>query len=180
MEKKPFELEVVSVRLVKEAPMLSSRRIQSPLDAVEILGELLCELDREVLCVVNINTAKNPINCHFASMGALSQAIANPREIFKAAILSNAASMILMHNHPSGSLNPSAEDTRITDCIQQIGALMGIPLLDHIIVGARNDREYFSFHEKGLIKSSVHQLQSDYKELSFESNCFAAEEGRGR
>lgn len=87
-----------------------------------------------------------------ASVGSLNQSLVSPREIFKTSILSNAANMLLIHNHPSGSLNPSKDDIEITDRLIQLTDLMGIPLLDHIIVGG-NNIEYFSMREKGLMIS---------------------------
>ena len=89
--KNPFSLDVVSVRLVKDAPVMSGHPITSPEDAVLLLGKHLCEMDREVVCVINLKADGTPINCHFASIGTLDQAMAHPREIFKASILSNAA-----------------------------------------------------------------------------------------
>lgn len=94
-----FKLNVVSVRLVKEAPILSDIKISNPEAAVQVLGKYLCEMDREVLCVVNLKSDNTPINCTMASMGSLNQSIVSPREIFKASILSNAAHMLLIHNH---------------------------------------------------------------------------------
>ena len=88
-EKNPFNLDVVSVRLVKDAPIMSGHPITKPEDAVLLLGKHLCEMDREVLCVINMKTDGTPINCHFASIGCLNESMAHPREIFKASILSN-------------------------------------------------------------------------------------------
>jgi len=99
MPKKVFKLDVVSVRLVKDASILSEMKIDSPMVAVHALGELLSEMDREVICVVNLKADSTPINCHFASVGAINHAISHPRELFKSAILSNAASMIMLHCH---------------------------------------------------------------------------------
>ena len=93
------QMDVVSLRLVKNAPLLSDKPICSPEDAVELLGKYMCELDREVVCVVNLRTDGMPVNCNFVSMGAVNESIAHPREIFKSAILSNATSMIIIHNH---------------------------------------------------------------------------------
>lgn len=180
MDQNPFELEVVSVRLVKDAPILSEQSVKTPMAAVSLLGELLSDMDREVVCVVNLRSDGVPINCHFASMGALGYAVVEPRELFKAAILSNAASMILLHNHPSTSLQPSREDIRITDCILQLGQLMGIPLTDHIIVGACNNKEYFSFREKELIKNTAQVYATDYRDLSFHGSLQVAEGGKAR
>ena len=103
-KKNPFKLEVVSVRLVKDAPLFSDHRITSPQDAVKVVGDFLCEMDREVLCVINLRADGTPINCNIVSMGAVNQTIAEPRELFKASILSNAVQMLMMHNHPSGNL----------------------------------------------------------------------------
>ena len=95
--KNDFKLDVVSVRLVKDAPLLSERRIISPEDAVDVVGKMLCEMDREVVCVVNLKGDNTPINCHIASIGAVNQTMAHPRELLKSSILSNAANIILLH-----------------------------------------------------------------------------------
>jgi len=95
----PFQLDVVSVRLVRDAPLFSEQKITSPESAIAVVGEFLCEMDREVVCVINLKSDGTPINCNFASMGAINQAIVEPRELFKSAILSNAAQMIMVHNH---------------------------------------------------------------------------------
>lgn len=170
------QLEVVSVRLVKEAPLLSCHKICSPEDAVAVVGELLCELDREVVCVINLKSDGTPINCHFASMGAVNESIACPRELFKSSILSNAAAMVLLHNHPSGELHPSKTDTAVTDKMLKLSQLMGIPLHDHVIVGGDN-KTYFSFREKGLLKNPHISCCTDYKELQFDVPL-VAERGR--
>ena len=96
----PYKLDVVSIRLVKDAPLYSGHSIKRPLDAVTLVGEQLCEMDREVLCVINLCSDGKPINCSFVSVGALDQTVAHPREILKTSILSNAAKIMLIHNHP--------------------------------------------------------------------------------
>ena len=173
-----FKLDVISVRLVKDAPIMSGHRIVSPQDAVDVIGKQLCEMDREVLCVINLKADNTPINCHFASIGALNQTLAHPRELFKSSILSNAASMILLHCHPSSSLQPSKEDTILTDRMIKLCHLIGIPLLDHIIVGGDNSR-YFSFKEKGLLSNQNHIFNLDYHSIDFETPMIA-EKGRKR
>ena len=178
-EKNPFNLDVVSVRLVKDAPIMSGHPITNPEDAVLLLGKHLCEMDREVLCVINMKTDGTPINCNIASMGAINQAIVEPREIFKSAILSNAAAMIMVHNHPSGNLEPSKEDTMITDRILTLSAYMGIPLKDHVIVGGDNSA-YFSFKEKELLKMPKVSLTQNYHYLNFGQSAMVAERGKSR
>ena len=83
------------------------------------------------------------------SVGSLTASVVHPREVFKLAIQQTAASMILVHNHPSGDPNPSREDINITNRLVQVGKLMDIPVLDHIILG---DNKYISLKEKGVIK----------------------------
>ena len=148
----PFELEVVSIRLVKDAPICLGHPITKPEDAVELVGKYLCEMDREVLCVINLKTDGTPINCNIVSIGAIDETVAHPREIFKSAILSNAHSMMLIHNHPSGNLTPSTSDIQTTARMQELGELMGISLVDHIITGRNGN--YYSFRDKGEFPDS--------------------------
>lgn len=92
---------------------------------------------------------KNRIKCmDLVSIGSLNQSIVHPREVFKTACLSNAAAIILIHQHPTGDPTPSSEDISITRRLKEAGELMGIKVLDHIIVG---DGEYLSFVERGLL-----------------------------
>lgn len=180
MDKKtPFQLNVVSVKLVRDAPILSGNKIINPESAIAAVGEFLCEMDREVVCVINVKTDGTPINCNIVSIGALSQAIIEPRELFKSAILSNAAFIIMVHNHPSGSLYPSKEDTIATDRILKLSSLLGIPLMDHIIVGGDNSR-YFSFKEKELLKMPEMILEKDYHYLNCRDFAMVPERGRSR
>ena len=118
------------------------------------------------------------INVHFASVGSLNEAMAHPRELFKSSILSNAASMMLIHCHPSGNVFPSKADTMMTDRMNKLCELMGIPLIDHIIVGGDN-REFFSFREKGMIDNPKITLSTDYRTLDIKSPL-VAEQGKAR
>ncbi len=175
----PFQLEVVSVRLVRDVPILSEQKITDPESAIAAVGELLSEMDREVVCVINLKSDGTPINCHIASMGAINYALTEPRELLKSAILSNAASMIIVHNHPSFNLKPSKDDTMITDRMLQLSALVGIPLMDHIIVGGDN-AEYFSFKEKGYLKAPDIKLATCYEDIDFQPVPTVPKSGRSR
>ena len=124
------KLEQVSIRLVKGRSLLSNAKIETPEDAINLIGDKMREMDREVLCVLNLQTDGRPINFSIVSIGAVNHCIAEPREIFKSSILSNAASMMLIHN-PSGNLAPSDSDTQITDRMIRLCNLMGIRFLDH-------------------------------------------------
>jgi len=91
---------------------------------------------------------KNRINCvDEVSVGSLNQSIVHPRELFKTALLSSAAAIILIHNHPSGDPDPSREDIEITRRIKDAGEILGVKILDHIIIGS----SYLSFVERGLL-----------------------------
>ena len=81
-------------------------------------------------------------------MGSLTCSIVHPREVFKAAILANAASVIFLHNHPSGSTEPSGDDIEATNMLCKAGAILGINILDHLII---TSNDYFSFKQKELI-----------------------------
>lgn len=167
-QKNLFKLEKVSVRLNKDAPLMSGDPVKAPEDAVKLLGKEMCELDREVVCIINLKADGSPINCTFASMGALDSSVAHPRELLKATILSNASQMILLHNHPSGNLEPSTQDTLLTDRMIKLCDMVGVPLVDHVIVGGDNS-EFFSFREKGKLSSSNlrYDLKSYYKDIEF-------------
>lgn len=181
MANEEYKLEMVSVRLVPDVPLLSERRICSPEDAVHVMGSFLSEMDREVLAVINLKADGKPINGHIASIGALNQTLSHPRELLKTAILSNAASMLILHCHPSGCLEPSEADVELTDRMIELCGLVGIPLLDHIIVGG-GGREYFSFRESSILKEQDVCLQTDYRCLEFASgnDRKAAERGMRR
>ena len=173
-----FKLDVVSIRLVKDAPILSDKRLDSPLSVVSVLGDIMSELDREVICIINLKADNTPINVNFASVGALNEAMAHPRELLKASILSNAASVIMVHCHPSGKLLPSKADTMFTDRMSKVCELVGIPLLDHLIVGGDNNY-FFSYKEKGLIKNERQTYLTDYRDIQLD-NSKVAERGRSR
>ncbi len=162
------QLEMASIRLVKDAPLMSRAPIEKPEDAIALLGDYLSEMDREIICVINLRSDGCPINCSICSMGAIDQAVAHPREIMKTAILSNAATIILLHNHPSGNLTPSKEDTMITDRMAAVCQLLGVPLVDHLIVGG-NNTQYFSFREKGILPMNKVKLEKEYKKLDIDS-----------
>ena len=107
-------------------------------------------MDREVVAIINLKTDGTPINVNFASVGTINGALAEPRELLKSSILSNAANVIMIHNHPSGNLEPSKTDISLTNRMIEVFTLMGIPLLDHVIVGGDN-RSFYSMHEKGIV-----------------------------
>lgn len=96
---KENELQQVGVRLVPEQTLMSDVPMKNPQEAVRVIGEWLGTMDRELFCVVNLQADLRPINMNVVSIGALSQAMVHPREVMKSAILSNAHSIMLIHNH---------------------------------------------------------------------------------
>lgn len=145
-----YKLDQVGIRMVKEPPLYSSEPVNSPEAAVRIIADTLRNYDREVFCVVNLRNDLKPINVNVVSVGTLNASIAHPREILKSTILSNAAAVMLLHNHPSGNLTPSREDIELTARMQEICTMLGTPVQDHIIVG--NDDRYFSFWEQDILQ----------------------------
>lgn len=168
-KRKPYKLDRVAIRMVKEPPLYSEKPMNSPEAAIEVMRDVFREYDREVLCVVNLKTNLQPISLNIASIGAVDQAIAHPRELLKSAILSNAASVILMHLHPSGSLMPSREDVAMTDRMQKAFSLMGINVLDHIILGT-GDR-YYSFRERGEMPVGEPHYTTEVSEIDLKRDC---------
>ena len=141
------KLEQVAIRMVEQPPLYSKEPMNNPDAAIRVMNEFLSQMDRELFCIVNLQADLTPINMNIVSVGSLNEALINPREIFKSAILSNAHSMMLIHNHPSGNLTPSTSDIQTTARMQELGELMGISLVDHIITG--RDGNYYSFRDKG-------------------------------
>lgn len=154
MNSNEFELDVVQIRLVKNAPLYSNEKITSAEKAVEIIGKELSDMDREVVAVVNCRTDLMPINVNFVSMGTLDRALFSPKDIVKSAILSNASTIVLVHNHPSGKTTPSIADVCVTEKMEELCDLIGITLADHVIVGGEDKDNYFSFSKNGLLKGN--------------------------
>ena len=146
------KLEQVAIRMVEQPPLYSNEPMNNPDAAIRVMNEFLSQMDRELFCIVNLQADLTPINMNIVSVGSLNEALINPREIFKSAILSNAHSMMLIHNHPSGNLTPSTSDIQTTARMQELGELMGISLVDHIITGRNGN--YYSFRDKGEFPDS--------------------------
>lgn len=162
-----FKLDTVSVRLVKtREPVTSEEPLSSPDAVVRALAKEMSDYDREVIGVINFNAKMQPINVNFVSAGTLNYSVAHPREILKSAILSNASSMMMIHNHPSQDTTPSEADVMITDRMSQLCELAGIPLVDHIIVGG-NGKEYFSFTEKEAMPVADAHYEKNYMNIHF-------------
>jgi len=141
-------VDIVSLKLVKESSMLYQRRtIRSPRGAYDLVQSVE-EADREHFMVVCLDVKNRPTSINVCHVGSLNESLAHPREVLKTAVLSNAASVLVAHNHPSGDPTPSPEDIEVTQRLAQAGEILGIEVLDHLIVG---DGEFVSLKEKGYM-----------------------------
>lgn len=139
-----------TTRLVREKTFRFAERTQvsSPEDVAKVLIPYFADKDREECLVALVDTANTLIGLAQISVGGLAASIVEPRQVFKVAILANAAAVICLHNHPSGNPEPSREDIRITRQLVGAGKLLGIPLHDHIIVA---ENKFTSLAERGLM-----------------------------
>lgn len=158
-------IKVVNVRLAEAPSLYSTEKVKTSEDAVRVIAGELKQYDREVFAIVNIKSTEQVINPHICSMGTMDATPISPRGVMKAAILSNAAAFIGIHNHPSGNGLPSDEDILITKRLMKCGEILGIRMLDHIIVagetgstfsmfsaGMMNDKSLDEFMKTGEIK----------------------------
>lgn len=157
-----FRIPEVRVQLKENAAgaLWSDTPITSSEEAAAIIGEkFLKYVDREYLILVSLSNALKPLSYNIVSSGSINATLGHPREIIKPILLANAASMMLMHSHPSGETRPSREDIALTHRISAIGDLIEIPLLDHVIVGCGEDAQpYFSFREHDMLRGDDQSL----------------------
>ena len=165
MDSRPFHLDKVAIRMVKEPPLFSEVPINSPQAAVKMMADTLKDYDREVFAIINFRPDLKPINVNFVSMGALDQSLVHPREAIKSMVLSNAASVMMVHNHTTGAVFPSKDDVAVTDRMAQLCSMLRIKLLDHVIVGPGND--YYSFQEKGILPVPNLKYETNIEQLEF-------------
>lgn len=142
-------VNIVSISMNKHSSFLFKKRsVTSPVDAANLFRYYMGTPDRENFVVLCLNTKNEPTNIHTAHIGSINSSVAHPREILKTAILSNSSSIIVCHNHPSGTLTPSEEDIDFTNRLNDACEIMGINLTDHIILG--HNKDFLSLKEKGV------------------------------
>ena len=143
---------LAAVELGRRLAMKEAARrtiVHGPADAAHYAMPRLRFESKEHFAVLLLNTKNHVLAMPVISVGTLSASIVHPREVFQAAISHAAASMILVHNHPSGDPTPSSEDIAVTRRMVEAGKVMDIPVLDHIILG---DDKFISLKEKGMIQ----------------------------
>ncbi len=126
-----------------------SRMIDGARSAAAILRPIIKDADREYFVVLALSSRRHCIGAEIVSIGTLSASLVHPREVFKPAILLNAAAVVVAHNHPSGDCTPSAEDRDVTRRLTRAGELLGIPVADHVIIGEGDT--FYSFREHGIL-----------------------------
>ena len=146
--------KAVSIKAAVELGVRIARDVQdkilikSPEDVKDLVMEEMRFFDREHFRAIYLDRKGGVLAVEDISVGGLHSSIVHPREVFKSAVKRNAASLILVHNHPSGDPTPSNEDIEVTRRLIEAGTLMGIEVLDHVIIG---DNKYCSMKSRGLI-----------------------------
>ncbi|WP_427071286.1 JAB domain-containing protein [Lysinibacillus fusiformis] len=142
-------VQIVQVKLVREKSLLyKERKISSPHDAYTLMKEFIGDADREHFVVLCLDTKNQPTCIQVVHIGSLNASIVHPREVLKSALLSNSASIIVGHNHPSNIATPSPEDIEVTERLKDAGKILGIDLLDHLIICTDS---FTSLKDKGYI-----------------------------
>ena len=145
-----MNISVFRLSLIKDhvLPYTTASLILTPLQVYELIKEYLQGTDREQFIAIFLDSRSEVIGINTVSVGTLTESLVHPREVFKGAILANAASIIIAHNHPSGDHHASEADLAVTSKLKEAGRILGIPLEDHVVIG----REGFtSFRQEGLL-----------------------------
>lgn len=142
-------IPVYGLTLVRDSSLkVPDKTADCPSAVAEIIRAHIGQADREIFVVLFVNARRQVVGVNTVSVGTLSASLVHPREVFKGALLSNAAAVVVAHNHPSGDVSPSSEDREATRRLIRAGELLGVPVLDHLIIGGEG---MFSFREHGLM-----------------------------
>jgi len=146
-------IQKFSLRIVKESGGRYDidKYVRNPYQARDLFVEVV-ELDRraeEVFAIATVDIKNKVTGVFEVSTGTLTSSLVTPREVFKRAILQNAAGIVLAHNHPSGITDASADDISVTKKLQKAGKIIGINVVDHIIIGSRDN--FISMKEENLM-----------------------------
>ena len=141
----------VKLSLVRDPgrDQITCEKILSSHEAAKMLAPYYEHHDREEFIVICLDQKNKIVAINSVSVGSLTVTVVHPREVFKVAVLCNSAAIIVAHNHPSGDATPSEEDKNITKRLKEAGAILGISLLDHLVIGGRD--EYYSFADRGTL-----------------------------
>lgn len=141
-----------TVRLVRERSLkIPQVNVRGPDAVAALLQQYLKGADREHFIVMMLNAQHDVVGIHTVAIGAIDASVIHAREVFKPAILANAVALIVGHNHPSGNPTPSMEDRHVTKQLCDAGSLLGIPIIDHVIVGTAPPFAFYSFAQAGTM-----------------------------
>lgn len=126
-------------------------KLNNPSDVYEAAGRYRAKR-QEYFIVLTLNGAHEPIRFHTVTIGIVNRTLVHAREVFYKAIKDNAAAILILHNHPSGNVEPSSEDEDITERLSKAGEILGIPVLDHLVISKKG---YYSFVEHGKMDSQT-------------------------
>lgn len=139
-------VDLIRLKIVREsAGLYGISRFTGPQEAADMVRPLISAADRELFLVMSVNIKMEPMAVEIVSVGTLNSCLVEMREVFKHAILNNAAGIVCFHNHPSGDREPSREYQLMTEKLKAAGELLGISLVDYIIV---TEEQYYSFKEQ--------------------------------
>lgn len=144
------EFNLYKCKLVREKQISYKSEIRNPDDvfgAAKAMG--FVDYTEEVLGILTTDIKGGVTGYHEISRGDLNTAVVHPREIYKRVLLTNSSAIILVHNHPSGDVTPSEKDIQVTKRLVEVGEIMGVPVLDHLIIGSNGN--YFSMKTNGLL-----------------------------
>lgn len=146
--RRTFRIAKYRVALVREGSIpVESRTMREPGDVAKLMAPLVADLDREAFWVLLLDSKHKVIGINMVAVGTLTACLVHSREVFKPAVVGNAASVVLVHNHPSQQPEPSAEDVALTRRLREAGTILGINVLDHVIV--TTEGRYRSLSEDG-------------------------------
>lgn len=130
---------------LKQGPGLySENRLSSKENVLSAMGRMMIDLDREMCCVIHLDKSMVPISFNICSIGTINSSLVTARESFKAAVLDGASYVLLLHNHPSGDPTPSQADVSLTKGLVEAGRLLGIPIVDHVVIGRLDGEPSFA------------------------------------
>lgn len=133
---------------IKQFPVEETHIVRSPQDVADYMMEEMRHLKQEHFVALYLNTKNAVLHKKTLFIGSLNASLVHPREVFKEALRYSSASLVCLHNHPSGHPEPSQEDIDVTKRLVSTGKMLGVELLDHVIIG---DRKFYSMKEKGYI-----------------------------
>jgi len=147
----PYRVTRYRLLMVKDGSITTTwdRQVRQSKDVADLMSPLAANLDREHFWCLLLNGKNVLVGVNLVSVGSLTAALVHPREVFKPAILGNAAALLLVHSHPSGDPTPSAEDLALTKRLSEAGDLVGIRVLDHIVLG--HDGAFCSLADNGQL-----------------------------